>query len=68
MIPSLNGQGGFGVTQFMSGHLDALEDIKGVVGDVGLCDHHLGAVNANHLLGNCLIQLGELERASDHLK
>jgi tetratricopeptide (TPR) repeat protein len=67
MIPKLNGQAGLAVTRFMSGHLDAIEDLQKVVATMRLYENHVGAASANLLLGTCLTQLGEYERASDCL-
>ncbi len=67
MIPKLNGQAGLAMTQFMSGHPEAIEDLEKVVVNMRLYENHVGAASANHLLGICLIQLGELERASNYL-
>ena len=67
MIPKLNGQAGLAMTQFMSGHRDAIKDLEKVVVDMRFYENHVGAASANHLLGTCLIQLGELERASNYL-
>ena len=67
MIPKLNGQAGLAVTQFMSGHLDAIEDLEKVVATMRLYENHVGAASGNLLLGTCLTQLGEYERASDCL-
>jgi tetratricopeptide (TPR) repeat protein len=67
MIPKLNAQAGLAMTQFMSGHPDAIEDLEKVVVNMRLYENHVGAASANHLLGICLIQLGELERASSYL-
>lgn len=64
MIPKLNGQAGLAVTRFMTGHLDATKDLEEVVANMRLYNNPVGAASANLLLGACLIQLGELDRAS----
>ena len=67
MIPKLNGQAGLATTQFMSGHLEATKALEEVIANMRLYENHVGAASANHLLGMCLMQLGELERASSCL-
>jgi tetratricopeptide (TPR) repeat protein len=67
MIPRLLGQAGLAMTQFMSGHLEAIEDLEKVAVNLRLYENHVGAASANLMLGTCLIQLGELERASVYL-
>lgn len=67
MIPKLNAQAGLAMTQFLSGHPDAIEVLEEAVINMRLIENHVGAANANHLLGTCLIQLGDLERASSNL-
>ena len=64
MIPKLNGQAGLAMTQFVSGHLEAIKDLESVIANMRQYENHVGAASANHMLGVCLIQLGELERAS----
>jgi tetratricopeptide (TPR) repeat protein len=67
MIPKLNGQAGLAMTQFVSGHLDAIKDLEKVIVNMRQYENHVGAASANHMLGICLTQLGELERASSCL-
>ncbi len=67
MIPKLNGQAGLAMTRFMSGHPEAIRDLEDVIVSMRLYENHVGAASANYMLGNCLIQLGELERASSCL-
>jgi tetratricopeptide (TPR) repeat protein len=67
MIPKLNGQAGLAMTQFMSGHPEAIQDLEKVIVNMRLYESHVGVASANHLLGICLLQLGELERASNCL-
>jgi len=67
MIPKLNGQAGLAMTQFMSGRLEAIKDLEEVIANMRLYGNHVGAASANHMLGMCLIQVGELERASSCL-
>jgi tetratricopeptide (TPR) repeat protein/transcriptional regulator with XRE-family HTH domain len=67
MIPKLNGQAGLAMTQFMSGHPEAIRDLEDVIVTMRLYENHVGAASANHMLGTCFIQLGELERASSCL-
>jgi tetratricopeptide (TPR) repeat protein len=55
------------MTQFMSGRLEAIKDLEEVIVNMRLYGNHVGAASANHMLGMCLIQLGELERASSCL-
>jgi len=64
MIPKLNGQAGLAMTQFVSGHPEAIQDLEKVIVNMRQYESHVGAASANHMLGVCLIQLGELERAS----
>jgi tetratricopeptide (TPR) repeat protein len=67
MIPKLNGQAGLAMTQFVSGHPEAIRDLEEIIVNMRQYEHHVGAASANHMLGTCLIQLGELERASSYL-
>jgi tetratricopeptide (TPR) repeat protein len=67
MFPKLLGQAGLAMTRFISGHPEALEDLERVAADLSLFENHVGAANADYLLGTSLHQLGELERASAHL-
>ena len=68
MIPKLNAQAGLAMTQFMSGHTDAIKDLEDSVVNMRLYENYVGVANANYLLGTCLQQLGEFERASSNLK
>lgn len=67
MIPKLNGQAGLAMTQFISGYPGATRNLEDVIVSMRLYENHVGAAGADHMLGNCLIQLGELERASSCL-
>jgi tetratricopeptide (TPR) repeat protein len=67
MIPKLNGQAGLAVTRFMTGHPDAIKDLEEVLVNMRLYNNLVGVASANLLLGTCLIQLGEFERASNNL-
>ena len=64
MIPKLNGQAGLAMTQFMTGHPEAITDLEAVIVSMRLYGNNVGAASANLMLGNALRQLGELERAS----
>ena len=68
IIPKLNGQAGLAMTQFVSGHVDAVEALERVIAEMTQYENHVGAANANHMLGMCLVQLGELGRASTRLE
>jgi tetratricopeptide (TPR) repeat protein/transcriptional regulator with XRE-family HTH domain len=67
MIYKLNGQAGLAMTQFISGHPEATGNLEEVVANMLLYEDRIGAANANHLLGICLMQLGESERAGNCL-
>ena len=64
MIPKLNAQAGLAMTQFMSGDTEAVKGLEEAIVNMGLYQNHVGAASANLMLGNCLMQLGELSRAS----
>ena len=67
IIHKQNGEAGLAMTRFMSGHPEAIQDLEKTVSNMRLYENHVGAANTNLLLGTCLIRLGELERASNHL-
>lgn len=67
MISKLNGQAGLAMTQFVSGNPEAIQDLERVIVNMRQYQNHVGAASANLMLGTCLVQLGELERASDCL-
>ena len=54
------------MTRFMSGHPEAIQDLEKIVDNMRLFENQVGAANTHLMLGTCLIQLGELERASKH--
>ena len=64
MIPKLNGEAGLAMARFMTGHPEAIKDLEGVIASMRVYENHVGAANANHMLGICLMQMGEIERAS----
>jgi tetratricopeptide (TPR) repeat protein len=67
MISKLNGQAGLAMTQFAMGHPEAIGDLEDVILSMKLYEIHVAAASANHMLGMCLMQIGELERASGSL-
>jgi tetratricopeptide (TPR) repeat protein len=67
MISRQNGQAGLARTQFMRGHPEAIADLAKIIKEMQLLGNHVGAANANLMLAACLVQLGELERASHPL-
>ena len=67
VIPKLMGQAGLAMAQFCAGRAAALQDLETARLSMQKFDHHVGAANAAQLLGTCLIQMGDLERAEDYL-
>ena len=67
MIPKLNGQAGLAMTQFISGHPEAIENLGKTASSMREVEFHVGAANANLMLGMCFSQISNLERATDHL-
>ena len=55
------------MTQFMAGHAEAIRELEKIIADMRLVENQVSAANANLMLGACLAQLGELERASKAL-
>jgi tetratricopeptide (TPR) repeat protein/transcriptional regulator with XRE-family HTH domain len=67
MIHKLNGQAGLAMAQFSSGRIEAVGDLQEVLGNMLVYQNYVGAANADLMLGMCLSQMGELERAERHI-
>jgi predicted ATPase/DNA-binding XRE family transcriptional regulator len=63
----LNGQAGMSMAQFLSGKTEAIADLEQIVGEMHSCMNEVGAANANYLLGVCLSQIGDYQRAETFL-
>ena len=51
----------------MRSHSEAVQDLEKSIGNMLQHEDRVGAASANYMLGTCLIQIGELERASARL-
>jgi tetratricopeptide (TPR) repeat protein len=67
LLSKLSAQAGLAVTQFMTGHAEAIKELEEAIANMSLHQNHVGAASANLMLGACLIQIGELDRASSAL-
>lgn len=67
VIPRLMGKAGLAMAQFYSGRVEAMQDLEKAMTRLKRFDNHVGAANAARMLGICLIQVGNLERAKHFL-
>ena len=67
MVHKLNGQAGLAMTQFISGHPEAIGDLEKIAANMKAVEFHVGAANTNLMLGMCFSQIGDLEHATAHL-
>ena len=63
IIPRLNGQAGLAMTQFFSGKMEAIGDLELIVSEMHRYMNDVGAANANYLLGVCMLQIKNYQRA-----
>ena len=66
-IPRYLGQAGLAMAQFCSGRVPALQDLKEALEEMQKYQNPVGAASAAQMLGSCLIQRGELDRAESYL-
>ncbi len=67
VIPRLMGQAGLAMAQFCNGSIEAIQDLEMAMTSLKRFDNYVGAANAAHMLGSCLMQAGDLERAEHFL-
>jgi tetratricopeptide (TPR) repeat protein len=67
VIPRLNGQAGLATIHFMNGHTSAAEDLENIMSEMHHYGNEVGAVQTSLMLGNCLLQTGDLSRAETFL-
>lgn len=63
IIHRLNGQAGLAMTQFISGKTEAIGDLEQIVSEMHSYMNEVGAANANYLLGTCMLQIKNYQRA-----
>ncbi len=63
IIHRLNGQAGLAMTQFISGKPEAISDLEQIVNEMHSYMNEVGAANANYLLGVCMLQIKNYQRA-----
>ena len=56
------------MSRFCGGDKSATQDLEAIIGEMQTYQNYLGSANAAHMLGTCLIQTGQMERAEQHLK
>ena len=66
-IPRYLGQAGLAMAQFCSGRVPALQDLEEALEEMQKYQNPVGAASAAQMLGSCLIQRGELDRAESYL-
>lgn len=67
IVPRLMSRAGLAMSRFCGGDKSATQDLEAIIGEMQSYQNYLGAANAAHMLGTCLIQTGQLERAEQHL-
>lgn len=67
IIPKLLGQAGLAMSQFCSGRVAAIEDLESALADMKTYNDHVGAADVARMLGTCLTESGDLERAERYL-
>ena len=68
VIPQLLGQAGLAMAQFCEGRLEAIADLETALATMQTYNDPVGAAEAARMLGVCLTQLGDLDRAEAHLR
>jgi transcriptional regulator with XRE-family HTH domain/tetratricopeptide (TPR) repeat protein len=68
IIPRLMSQAGLAMSRFCSGDIGAIQNLEDIMGEMQTYQNYLGAANTAQMLGTCLVQTGQLERAEEHLK
>ncbi len=67
VIPLLNARAGLARIYFMNGHTSAAEDLENIMSEMRRYGNEVGAAKASLMLGNCLLQTGDLSRAETYL-
>lgn len=67
IIPQLLGQAGLAMAQFFSGHAEAIQNLEAAMRDLQAHHNPVGAANAAQMLGICLMQSGDLQRAEEFM-
>ncbi len=67
IIHKLNGQAGLAMTHFISGNLEAIGELEQIVSEMHSYMNEVGAANANYLLGVCMLQIKNYQRAESFL-
>jgi tetratricopeptide (TPR) repeat protein len=65
LIHKQEGQAGLAAVRFFDGHPEALGNLQGVIQDMRGLGNLVGAAATNQMLGACLMQLGEHDRATE---
>jgi tetratricopeptide (TPR) repeat protein len=68
VIPQLLVQAGLAMAQFCEGRLEAIADLETALATMQTYNDPVGAAEAARMLGVCLTQLGDLDRAEAHLQ
>ena len=63
IIHRLNGQAGLAMTQFLSGKTEAIGELEQIVSEMHSYMNEVGAANASYLLGVCMLQIKNYQRA-----
>ena len=64
LIHRQEGEAGLAMARFLSGHQDAVEELRASIMDMKSIENRVGAAGASQLLGTCLTALGQFEQAS----
>ncbi len=67
IIPELLGQAGLAMSRFCSGRTEAIQDLEAVGTAMQSYHDYVGEADVARMLGTCLVQLGDLERAESYL-
>jgi len=67
IIPRLMSRAGLAMSRFCSGDKSATQNLEASIGEMQTYQNYLGAANTAHMLGTCLIQTGQIERAEHYL-
>ncbi len=67
VISRPNAQAGLAMIHFMNGHASAAEDLEDIMSEMHRYQNEVGAAQASYMLGNCLLQTGNLLRAERFL-
>lgn len=68
LLHKQEGQAGLAAVRFFEGHQDAISNLESVIKDMRGLGNLVGAATTSQMLGACLMQIGEHERAMDCLR